>query len=560
MPNEAVVTALTAATGEAPLVCRLLAQRGITATEEAQRFFNPSMGDRHSPWLMADMDRAVERLTKALTLGEKVLVYGDYDVDGTTAVALMVSALRQLPLPGANKVDYYIPDRYEEGYGISPQSLEHAEAGGYSLMVALDCGVKSLGPITEARERGIDFLVCDHHLPSEQLPPAVAVLDTLRADCQYPFQGLSGCGVGYKLVCALYEALGRPDEELEQFLDLLAVSIASDIVPLLGENRILAHYGLLRLNTRPREGLRALMRASHVPDGQCQIADLVFKVGPRINAAGRMGSASDAVRLMLCDNQREATALARDIEQRNEQRKDLDRRVTRQALAAVEANAQWKNSTTTVLFEPSWSKGVVGIVASRLAEAFMRPTVVLTQSPIDPHLATGSARCQGSFDLYEAIEATRHLLTTYGGHTNAAGLTMPVENVQEFTRQFEAQVAQARAGKTDNDILDIDMELGLAQLPTPEQLQPLAPFGPGNLRPLFAALGVYDYGTSKAVGRQGQHLKMDIVDAQTRTVVSGIGYNLGHKLPLLLSGEPLDVCFTIDNEGLSFKDIKKHSR
>lgn len=551
-PEGASVWALQRATGLSELVCTLLAQRGIT---NPKPFLHPTLDSLHSPWLMADMDAAVDRLTQALNNKQRIVVYGDYDVDGTTAVALVTAALQRLAY-SPDLIEYYIPDRYEEGYGISDRSLHWAAQRNVRLMVCLDCGIKSTQAAIDAAELGIDLIICDHHLPSPPLPPAIAVLDPLRDDCTYPFKSLSGCGVGYKLMCALYQSLAHDTDELNDLLDLLTVSIASDIMPVIDENRILCHHGLKLINTAPRQGLRALLQASHIQPGKCQIADLVFKVGPRINAAGRMGAATDAVRLLLTNSPIEADKLTTEIESRNEARKDVDRRVTKQAVTLVTAHQDWREAHTTVVYEPSWSKGVVGIVASRLAEAYHRPTVVLTKSPLDEHLATGSARCNGGFDLYQAIEATGHLLTNYGGHTYAAGLTMPIENVPAFRIAFEQEVSYRRPNN-QTELLDIDLQLPLNALPTAAELHPLAPFGPGNQQPLFLLRNVFDYGTSKLIGRQQQHIKMDIIDTDSRQVLSGVAYNLGHKFPLLLNGGVVDVAVAITEEGIQIKDIRQ---
>jgi len=462
--NPEAVAAMAAATGISPVLANLLVQRGIDTLEKAKKFFNPQLSDLHDPFLMKDMDKAVERVERAVRNREKIMVYGDYDVDGTTAVALVYKFLRQI---GHKDLLFYIPDRYTEGYGISTKGIDHAARKGATLIIALDCGIKAIEKVDYAKRKGVDFIICDHHLPAEEIPRAVAVLDPKRADCSYPFDELSGCGVGFKLVQAYCQKNGIPFQQIEPLLDLLAVSIASDIVPLVDENRILAHYGLLRLNASPSKGLLSIIKICGLDRHNITIDDIVFKIGPRINAAGRMRMDENdenaapsggyaAVNLLIEGNESLAEEFGSVIDGFNQDRKCIDRSVTQEAHDFIEAHAELKAAKSTVIYNPRWMKGIVGIVASRLIETYYRPTVVLTMSN---GFVTGSARSVPGFDLYQAIESCSDLLENFGGHMYAAGLTMRPERVEEFTRRFNAYVEENIDPITLQPQVEIDSEL-----------------------------------------------------------------------------------------------------
>lgn len=563
--DQDAADALGRSVGLNPILANLLIRRGIDTPDKAQAFLNPDMSQLHDPYLMQDMGKAVARLNDALAREERILVYGDYDVDGATAVALVFKSLEHL-VSSIDRLGYYVPNRYTEGYGISRQGIDYAAKHGYSLVVALDCGIKAVEQMRYARQLGIDFIICDHHVAGSELPDVVACLDAKRPDCSYPDKELSGCGVGYKLMQALYISRGRDLEELNEFTDLLVVSIASDIVPMLGENRVLASYGLRQINRRPNIGLRSIMYTAGVRPGHVTIADIVFKIGPRINAAGRMRNGSDAVRLLLCPTLTEADAISQLINDSNEQRKELDREVTHEAMELIGKHPQMQKSHSTVIYEPRWSKGVIGIVASRLTETFRRPAVILTRSQAEPGMAAGSARSVVGFDLYSAIESCADLLKDFGGHTYAAGLTLAEENVPEFMRRFEAYAQQhlpPEQNRTPH--INIDCEVGLDDINNDlvEQLARLEPFGPRNERPVFMTRDVFDYSTSKPFGRGRRHLKLDIIDSHGRAVRSGMGFGLGKLYANINHGQCFDVCFSVDNDedrGISLNviDIKGH--
>lgn len=547
-PDEDAVEALARQAGVTPALARVLVQRGVGTAAAAGGFFSPDLRSLHDPFLMRDMGRAVSRVEAALAGGERILVYGDYDVDGVTAVALVFRALSAIAAAGG-RLGYYIPDRFNEGYGISRQGVEYARDGGYTLVIALDCGIKAVARMREARQMGIDFIICDHHVAGDELPDVVACLDAKRPGCPYPDKNLSGCGVGFKLMEALYLRLGMDRSSLIDHLDLLAVSIASDIVPMTGENRILAHHGLRRLNRNPNVGLLSLMERAGLEPGRVSVADIIFKIGPRLNAAGRMKSGNDAVRLLLATSRAEADRLSRDIDFSNEERKDLDREITRKAMRVLAADPSLADANAITLYDPEWSKGVIGIVASRLSETFLRPAVVLTRSQADPTLAAGSARTVAGFDLYSAIEACADLLEDFGGHTYAAGLTMKLENVEPFRRRL-ASYADRHAERHDHTPhIDIDTEIVLDDISDDfiAQLELLQPYGPDNTRPVFVSRGVYDYGTSKTFGHSNRHLKLDVIDAQGRGVRSGIGFGLGELFADVSRGAQFDICYTIEN-------------
>ena len=551
--NPKAVAAMAAATGISPVPANLLVQRGIDTLEKAKKFFNPQLSDLHDPFLMKDMDKAVERVERAVRNREKIMVYGDYDVDGTTAVALVYKFLRQI---GHKDLLFYIPDRYTEGYGISTKGIDHAARKGATLIIALDCGIKAIEKVDYAKRKGVDFIICDHHLPAEEIPRAVAVLDPKRADCSYPFDELSGCGVGFKLVQAYCQKNGIPFQQIEPLLDLLAVSIASDIVPLVDENRILAHYGLLRLNASPSKGLLSIIKICGLDRHNITIDDIVFKIGPRINAAGRMRMDENdenaapsggyaAVNLLIEGNESLAEEFGSVIDGFNQDRKCIDRSVTQEAHDFIEAHAELKAAKSTVIYNPRWMKGIVGIVASRLIETYYRPTVVLTMSN---GFVTGSARSVPGFDLYQAIESCSDLLENFGGHMYAAGLTMRPERVEEFTRRFNAYVEENIDPITLQPQVEIDSELFFSNI-TPafrRDLNRFQPFGPGNPAPVFVTRGVVSHGETKLVGADCEHLRMDLMQRQKpNTTIQTIAFQQPTHYEWIRAGHPIDVCYQI---------------
>ena len=551
--NPEAVAAMAAATGISPVLANLLVQRGIDTLEKAKKFFNPQLSDLHDPFLMKDMDKAVERVERAVRNREKIMVYGDYDVDGTTAVALVYKFLRQI---GHKDLLFYIPDRYTEGYGISTKGIDHAARKGATLIIALDCGIKAIEKVDYAKRKGVDFIICDHHLPAEEIPRAVAVLDPKRADCSYPFDELSGCGVGFKLVQAYCQKNGIPFQQIEPLLDLLAVSIASDIVPLVDENRILAHYGLLRLNASPSKGLLSIIKICGLDRHNITIDDIVFKIGPRINAAGRMRMDENdenaapsggyaAVNLLIEGNESLAEEFGSVIDGFNQDRKCIDRSVTQEAHDFIEAHAELKAAKSTVIYNPRWMKGIVGIVASRLIETYYRPTVVLTMSN---GFVTGSARSVPGFDLYQAIESCSDLLENFGGHMYAAGLTMRPERVEEFTRRFNAYVKENIDPITLQPQVEIDSELFFSNI-TPafrRDLNRFQPFGPGNPAPVFVTRGVVSHGETKLVGADCEHLRMDLMQRQKpNTTIQTIAFQQPTHYEWIRAGHPIDVCYQI---------------
>ena len=551
--NPEAVAAMAAATGISPVLANLLVQRGIDTLEKAKKFFNPQLSDLHDPFLMKDMDKAVERVERAVRNREKIMVYGDYDVDGTTAVALVYKFLRQI---GHKDLLFYIPDRYTEGYGISTKGIDHAARKGATLIIALDCGIKAIEKVDYAKRKGVDFIICDHHLPAEEIPRAVAVLDPKRADCSYPFDELSGCGVGFKLVQAYCQKNGIPFQQIEPLLDLLAVSIASDIVPLVDENRILAHYGLLRLNASPSKGLLSIIKICGLDRHNITIDDIVFKIGPRINAAGRMRMDENdenaapsggyaAVNLLIEGNESLAEEFGSVIDGFNQDRKCIDRSVTQEAHDFIEAHAELKAAKSTVIYNPRWMKGIVGIVASRLIETYYRPTVVLTMSN---GFVTGSARSVPGFDLYQAIESCSALLENFGGHMYAAGLTMRPERVEEFTRRFNAYVEENIDPITLQPQVEIDSELFFSNI-TPafrRDLNRFQPFGPGNPAPVFVTRGVVSHGETKLVGADCEHLRMDLMQRQKpNTTIQTIAFQQPTHYEWIRAGHPIDVCYQI---------------
>lgn len=559
--DRETISRLSAELGIDPILARLLEQRGIKTFEEARRFFRPSLSSLHDPFLMKDMDVAVDRLEKAVKGGEKILVYGDYDVDGTTAVALVYLFLSRL----TDKTGFYIPDRYDEGYGVSSKGIDWAAENGFSLIITLDCGIKAIDKVNYAASRGIDMIICDHHLPEDTIPDAVAVLDPKREDCGYPFDDLSGCGVGFKLVQAYSQHNGIPDEEIFPFLDLLVVSIASDLVTVIGENRVLAYYGLKQLNENPRKGLTAIIAQSNLEPGHVSIDDIVFKIGPRINAAGRMESGRLAVNLLTATDDVTAELVAKQINDSNNERKNIDRETTKEALDMVEQGRCLAKENATIVYNPDWNKGVVGIVASRLVEAFYKPTFVLTKSN---GLVTGSARSIRGFDLYSSIEQCADLLENYGGHIYAAGLAMKEENLEEFARRIDRFVGEHKSDDMSVPAIDVDAELPFARI-TPKFfriLKQFQPFGPGNNSPVFVTEDVYDNGSGRKVGPAGQHLKLELIEEdQPYNHISAIGFNMSSSFEHIKAGNPVDVCYTIvenyyrgtSNLQLRLKDLRE---
>ncbi|MBR4826522.1 MAG: single-stranded-DNA-specific exonuclease RecJ [Bacteroidales bacterium] len=539
--DPAKVEKLSTEVGIDRVLATLLVKRGVETFDQARSFFRPSLEDLHDPFLMKDMDAAVERLHNAITSGEKILVYGDYDVDGTTAVALVFSFIRRF----TNAVDFYIPDRYDEGYGVSYKGIDWAIEGGFRLIITLDCGIKAIDKAEYAKSRGVDMIICDHHLPEEKLPAVVAVLDPKREDCNYPFDDLSGCGVGFKLVQAYSQRYGVPFESLVPLLDLLVVSISSDLVTMVGENRTLSHFGLKQLNENPHKGLLAMINLSNLEPGHITVDDIVFKIGPRINAAGRMESGRLAVELLTADDEQAAMFIGEKINENNNERKNIDREVTKEALEMVESGNCLARENATVVYNPKWSKGIVGIVASRLVEAYYKPTVVLTKSN---GFVTGSARSVAGFDLYEAIESCADLLENFGGHVYAAGLTLKEENVEEFARRIDSFIAGKITSEMLIPVVDIDAKLDFSQI-TPKFfriLKQFQPFGPGNSNPVFMTENVYDAGGGRKVGAGGVHLKLDLIqESQPYHQIAAIAFNMADYFDYIKSGNPLDVCYSI---------------
>jgi single-stranded-DNA-specific exonuclease len=546
-----------------PILSNLLTQRGIQTFEQAKAFFRPQLDDLHDPFLMKDMELAVERIKEAINSNENILIYGDYDVDGTTSVALVYSFLKEF----YDNVGYYVPDRYSEGYGISLQGVDHALENSYSLVIALDCGIKANDKIDYAKKNGVDFIVCDHHFPGAEIPNAEAVLDPKRPDCNYPFKDLSGCGVGFKLIQAYAKVNNIEFERLIPYLDLVVVSIASDIVSIIDENRILAYYGLLQLNKDPREGLKSIISIAGLTEKEIAVEDIVFKIGPRINAAGRMESAHKAVELLLANNERSAKIAASSVDTVNNERKNIDRDITKDALSMLAKEGDSNKRKSTVLYNSQWHKGVVGIVASRLIETHYRPTVVLTASN---GVATGSARSVVGFDIYQAIESCSDLLENFGGHMYAAGLTLKIENVPEFTERFEKNVSETIKDEQLIPQVDIDSKLDLHQVDPKfyRILKQFQPFGPGNMAPVFVAKKVADNGEGRIVGLTKEHLKLSLVqETNPFKNYSAIAFQQANLFEYIHSGDFFDICFSIDenayrgikNLQLNIKDIKVNS-
>ena len=550
--------ALSKETGISPILCNLLLERGVTSAAEAKRFFRPQLNELHDPFLMKDMDIAVNRLNEAMGKKERIMVYGDYDVDGTTAVALVYKFLQQF----YSNIDYYIPDRYEEGYGVSVKGVDYAYETGVKLIIVLDCGIKAIDEIAYAKEKGIDFIICDHHVPDDELPPAVAILNAKRPDATYPYEHLSGCGVGFKFMQAFALNNGIDFHNLTPLLDLVAVSIASDIVPIMGENRILAYHGLKQLNSNPSVGLKAIIDVCGLTEKEITVGDIVFKIGPRINASGRIQNGKEAVELLIDKDFSTALEKANQINQYNETRKDLDKAMTEEANKIVEELEDLSERRTIVIFNEAWHKGVIGIVASRLTEIYYRPAVVLTRTN---DMATGSARSVSGFDVYKAIEHCRDLLENFGGHTYAAGLSMKAENVEKFTRRFEDYVANHILPEQMSAVIDIDAEIDFRDI-TPKfhsDLKKFNPFGPDNHKPVFCTHKVYDYGTSKVVGREQEHIKLELVANKSNNVMNGIAFGQSSQVRYIKTKQSFDICYTIEENThkrgevqLQIEDIK----
>lgn len=560
--DDALIEELSNTINVSKPIANLLIQRGITNYDEARKFFRPRLQELYDPFLMKDMTIAVNRLEMAVANQEKVLVYGDYDVDGTTSVSMMYSFLR-------NKIEhlhYYIPDRYSEGYGISFKGIDYAHEMGCSLIIALDCGIKAVEKIDYANDKGIDFIIADHHEPGDEMPAAVAVLDPKRPDCHYPFKELSACGVGFKLIQAYALQTEIPFFKIEHYLDLVVVSIASDIVPIIDENRIMAHYGLKRLNTKPRIGLRAIMEVSGIKPGDLKVNDLVFKIGPRINAAGRMEQGKYSVDLLVSKDKKMAAEMAQKIDEDNTERKWYDSNITKEALAMFEENPELKSRKSTVLYNKDWHKGVIGIVASRVIDHYYRPTIILTRSN---GFVTGSARSVSGFNIYKAIEKSQHLLENFGGHMYAAGLTMKEENVEPFIASFEKTVQETISKESQVPKIEIDAVLNLEEIRPNffKVLEQFEPFGPKNMSPVFVSNQVTDTGYAQCVGPDSEHLKMYICHKNSKQSFGAIAFRQGHRLKQVENKNPFNICFSLEKNiykgktsiQLKIRDIKSEN-
>ena len=528
--------------GMSPILTNMLIRRGITTESAAKRFFRPQLADLINPFLMRDMDLAVDRLNDAMGRKERILVYGDYDVDGCTAVALVYKFLQQF----YSNIDYYIPDRYDEGYGVSKKGIDYAHETGVKLIIILDCGIKAFNEIAYAKSLGIDFIICDHHVPDDTMPDAVAILNPKRPDDPYPFKHLCGCGVGFKFMQAFAKNNNIPFTHLMPLLDFCAVSIAADIVPVVDENRILAFHGLKRLNQNPSVGLKAIIDICGLQDRELSMSDIIFKIGPRINASGRMESGKESVNLLVEKDFGQALVMARHINEYNEQRKDIDKQMTEEANQIVSKLENQRHQSSIVLYDENWKKGVIGIVASRLTEIYFRPTVVITR---DGDFATGSARSVAGFDVYAAIKSCRDMLTNFGGHTYAAGLTLKWSDVPKFRKQFQQYVEQHIEPEQTEAILHIDAQIDFRDITKKlhTDLKRFAPFGPGNPKPLFCTLGVYDFGTSKVVGREQEHIKLELVDSKSNNVMNGIAFGQSGSARYIKSKRSFDIAYSIED-------------
>lgn len=557
--SQTQVQNLASDLGVSAQLSSLLIGREISTFDQARAFFRPELSMLHDPFLMADMDIAIERIERALKDGESILVYGDYDVDGTTAVSLVYSFFSKF----TDKIVYYIPDRYTEGYGVSRIGMDYAIENEINLIICLDCGIKANEQIDYAKQNGVDFIVCDHHLPGKELPPAYAILDPKRNECSYPYDELSGCGIGFKLVQAYCQKNNIEFKELHQYLDLTAISIAADIVPLTGENRVLAFYGLIEINARPRLGIKALLELANSKDN-LTLENLVFLIGPRINAAGRIKTGRNAVSLLISEDEGKAKETSALIDKHNLERRVLDKDITAEALQMIDDSPELQNQKSTVLYDPSWHKGVIGIVASRLIENHYRPTIVLTSSN---GKAAGSARSVLGYSVHDAIDACSDLLEQFGGHKYAAGLTMKIENIEAFQKKFEEVVSATIDPELLIPTVEYDAELHFTNITDKflRILKQFAPFGPMNMMPVFTTSAVLDTGYAKTVGADQTHLKLRVFEPDDMdNSISAIGFGLGDKLDIVLSGEPFKICYTIEENvwndqvtmQLVIKDIK----
>ncbi|MBQ5664064.1 MAG: single-stranded-DNA-specific exonuclease RecJ [Bacteroidaceae bacterium] len=534
-----------------PILCGLLLRRGIKTAAEARNFFRPKLSNLHDPFLMNDMDIAVARLNKALGRKERIMVYGDYDVDGTTAVALVYKFLQQFSL----NIDYYIPDRNEDGYGISKRGIDYAHSTGVKLIIVLDCGIKAIEEIAYAKEKGIDFIVCDHHVPDKELPCAVAILNPKRHDSTYPYPHLSGCGVGFKFMQAFAQDNGIPAEQLYSLLDLVAVSIASDLVPNMGENRILSYHGIKQLNHNASTGLKAIIQVCGLREKEITINDIIFKIGPRINASGRIQQGKVAVDLLIENNLSAALAMSEQINEYNETRKDLDKSMTEEANNIVAGLENFDEKRAIVIFNEKWHRGVIGIVASRLTEVYHRPAAVITCTG---EMATGSARSVAGFDVYKAIENSRDILENFGGHTYASGFSLLVKNIPEFKRQFEQYVTDNILPEQTDSQIDIEAMLDFRDITRKffNDLKKFAPHGPDNPKPIFCTNGVYDYGTSKVVGRRQEHIKLELVDNKSSNVINGIAFGQSEQARYIKSKQSFDICYTLEDNTYKHGEVQ----
>ena len=566
--QEMAAERLAGAINVNPVICRMLIERGITTPEEARHFFRPQLNELIDPFKMKDMQKAVDRLNEAMGRKERILVYGDYDVDGCTAVALVYRFLRQF-YDGCtavalvyrflrqfySNIDYYIPDRYEEGYGVSRQGIDFAYEAGVKLVIVLDCGIKAVEEIAYAKEKGIDFIICDHHVPDEVMPVAAAILNAKRPDATYPYKHLSGCGVGFKFMQAFAKNNGLSFSMLVPLLDLVAVSIASDIVPVMGENRILAYYGLRQLNSNPSVGLKSVIEICGLQGKDITMSDIIFKIGPRINASGRMQNGKESVALLVEHDYARAKRMASLINKYNEERKELDKKMTEEANGIVEKMDKLDTNHSIVLYNEDWHKGVIGIVASRLTEIYFRPAVVLTRSG---DMVTGSARSVSGFDVYRAIEQCRDLLENFGGHTYAAGLSMKVENVELFKKRFEEYVSSNIEPEQTDAIIEIDAVINFKDITSRfyNDLKRMSPFGPDNKKPIFCTHQVYDYGTSKVVGRDQEHIKLELVDNKSNNVMNGIAFGQSAQARYIKTKRSFDIVYTIEENSHKRGDIQ----
>ena len=525
-----------------PVLARVLIARGIGSVLEARKFFRPQLPDLHDPFLFQDMQKAVNRLNEALGRKERILVYGDYDVDGCTAVALVYRFLQQY----YSNIDYYIPDRNEDGYGVSRKGVDYACETGVGLIIVLDCGIKAIDEVAYAKEKGIEFIICDHHVPDDELPAAVAILNAKRVDNTYPYEHLCGCGVGFKLMQAFAISNGIEFSQLIPLLDLCAISIAADIVPIMGENRILAYHGLRQLNSSPSIGVKALMDVCGLKDKEISLGDIIFKIGPRINASGRMQTGNEAVALLIEKDPGEAKRRAEQINEYNEQRKDLDKSMTEEANRIAETLEHRHEHKSIVLYNEEWHRGIIGIVASRLTEVFYKPSVVLTSN--EDGMATGSARSVPGFDVYKAIESCADLLVNFGGHTYAAGLSLPVQNIPAFRHRFEQYVKENIQPEQVNAVLQIDAVIDFQDINRrlASDIKRFAPYGPDNVKPLFCTRQVYDFGTSRVVGRDQEHIKLELVDSKSSAVMNGIAFGQSSQARYIKTKRAFDIVYHIE--------------